>query len=61
VSFSITPSDKGDYIIMEVHGEMDRNLDLQMDEEAQSVEDQLNIHKFLVDVTDSVNVDSILD
>lgn len=59
--YTITPSDKGDYIITEVHGDMDRELGLRLAHESQALGDQLGIHKFLIDVTDSINVDSVLD
>lgn len=61
MSYKIIFPDKGDYIIMEVHGEMDRALGLHIAEQAQVLGDEQNIRNFLVDVTNAVNVDSILD
>ncbi len=59
--YTITPSAKGDYIVTEVHGDMDRSVGLRLALESKALGDQLNVHKYLYDVTDSVNVDSVLD
>lgn len=61
MNYTITPSANGKLIITEVHGEMNRQLGLKLARESQELGDQLDIRKHLVDVTDSVNVDDVLD
>lgn len=61
MNYTITPSDSGDYIITKVHGEIDRTFGLHLAIESQAHGDKVNIRKFLIDVTESVNVDSVID
>jgi hypothetical protein len=61
MTYSITPADDGDYILVEVHGVITLEIAIKWTLEAHALGIKLGFSKYLVDVTDAVNEDSTLD
>jgi len=59
MSYTIRPSDDGNYILLEVHGEIHRHLAMEYNLAAHALAKELGIDRFLMDLTDSRNVDSV--
>ena len=58
---TITPSPDGQYIILKIIGDITRNLAMQYNLEAHKTGEQLDINKYLEDLTESRNVDNPID
>jgi len=61
MDYEIYPSDNGQYIVLEVHGEINREIAMQQNLEAHSLGKELGISRYLVDVRSAVNTDRFLD
>lgn len=61
MEYSIQVSDDGHYIVLKVLGAINRQSAMQQNVEAHALGKQLGINRFLVDVTESRNTDSIGD
>lgn len=61
MNYSITPVADDGYILIEVHGVINRWIGKRFSLEAHALGKRLGIGKYLVDVTDAVNNDSTLD
>lgn len=61
MGFEVFPSDDGRYLIMNVTGDVTRQLAMEYNVEAHKTGRAMGINRFLVDMTESTNVDSILD
>jgi len=57
----IYPSPDGKYIIQEVEGDYNRKRALELNIEAHAIARGLGINRFLVDLTQARNVDSVYD
>jgi hypothetical protein len=60
-SYTITPATDGPYIILEVTGNINRQLAMQQNIEAHALGKQLRLNRYLVDVTEARNTDSVAD
>ncbi|PKO16363.1 MAG: hypothetical protein CVU39_08340 [Chloroflexi bacterium HGW-Chloroflexi-10] len=61
MSYRIYPSSDGKYIIQEVEGDYYRKRALELNIEAHAIARGLGINRFLVDLTQARNVDSIYE
>lgn len=61
MSYSITLSGDGSYLILKITGNINRRLALKYSLEAHTLGKELGISRFLVDLTESRNVDSPID
>jgi len=61
MGYTITPSSDGKYILLKVTGDITRNLALQYNIAAHKKGRELGINRYLVDLTESRNVDTVLD
>jgi hypothetical protein len=61
MDYTITPSNDGTHIILKVKGNITRQTALQMNLEAHALGRQLQIRRYLVDVTESKNTDNPLE
>ena len=61
MKYTITPSADGKYIILKIRGEINRQTIEQPNLEAHALGKKLCIQRFLIDVTEAINTDSILD
>ena len=59
MEYKIYPSEEGEYIILKVQGEINRKLAMQQNKEAHDLGAKLNINRYLVDVTEAKNTDTI--
>jgi len=59
--YTIAPSDDGRYIVLKVTGPITRRLSMEQNVEAHALGRKLGIHRFLVDVTESTNTDSVIE
>jgi hypothetical protein len=59
MSYSITVSEDGSYIILTVSGEYHRRLAMQYNLETHALGKELGIDRFLLDMTESRNVESV--
>ncbi|MEE4352071.1 MAG: hypothetical protein V2J25_04305 [Desulfatiglans sp.] len=60
MSYTIKPSDDRNYIILKVCGEINRELAMKQNLEAHALGAELGINRYLVDVTEARNVDSVI-
>jgi hypothetical protein len=60
MSYTITPSSDGTYIFMKVVGDINRVSAMTQNIEAHALGKKLGINKYLVDLTESRNTDSII-
>lgn len=58
---TIRPAPGGKFIEMKVRGEVTRESALRQNLEAHALGQELGIHRYLVDVTEARNVDSVMD
>ena len=61
MKYSITPSNDRKYIVLKVVGEIDRQSAMKQNLEAHALGCELGINRFLVDVTEARNIDSVVD
>lgn len=61
MKYTIAPAEGTDYVVIEVHGVINRQVGMEIVTEAHVVGNQLGLNKYFMDVTDSVNDDSTLD
>jgi uncharacterized cupredoxin-like copper-binding protein len=59
MSYTITPSEEGKYIILKHYGEINSELAMERNLEAHALAAKLGITRHLVDVTEAKNVDSV--
>ena len=59
--YTIAPSPDAKYIVLKVTGNMTCQLAMQQNREAHAMGKKLGIHRYLVDVTESRNVESAVD
>lgn len=59
MSYTIKPSDDGKYIILKHWGEITSELAMQRNLEAHALGVELGLTRYLVDVTEAKNVDSV--
>ena len=60
MSYTIKAAEDGDYILIEVHGLIDRENGFRMTLESHILGRQLGIDRYLMDLTDAVNQESAL-
>ncbi len=61
MSYTIEPSEEGDYIHIEVHGVINRGVGVELIIKAHALGDELGIENYFMDLVDAVNDDSIPD
>ncbi|MFC1569303.1 hypothetical protein ACFL4L_03645 [bacterium] len=61
MAYTIHPSADGNYIVLKVTGDISRELAMQYDIEAHKLGDELGINRYLMDMTESRNVDSVME
>lgn len=61
MSYTIAPSSNGEYIIIRVLTDIDRELAMKFVVDANALGMRLGIRRYLVDVVQSRNVDSVID
>ncbi len=61
MSYAITPSEDGKYILIKMHGDMTRALAMQQNIEAHQLGKELGVNRYLTDLIDSTNVDSVIN
>ncbi len=61
MSYSISPSDDGSYLILKITGDINRQTAMQYNLKAHAAGAELGISCYLVDLTESRNVDSTVD
>lgn len=61
MSYTITPSSDRTYIFLKVVGEITRESAMEQNIKAHALGKKLGINKFLVDMTESRNTDSVID
>lgn len=61
MTYTITPSDDGKYIILKVMGDISRHTAMQHIVEAHVLGGELGTNRFLVDLSESRNIDSTID
>jgi hypothetical protein len=61
MNYTITPSADGSFILIKVRGDINRHSAMQMNLEAHELGRQLQLRRYLVDVTESRNTDDTLD
>ena len=61
MEYTITVSDDEKYIILKVTGEINRQLAMEYTVEAHAVGRQKGIHRYLMDATEAVNTDRVLE
>ena len=61
MKYTITPSADGKYIILKIKGEINRKTINQPNLKAHALGKKLCIERYLIDVTEAENTDSILD
>ncbi len=59
MKYSIRPSEDGKYILIKGNGEITRALAMQQNIEAHALGAKLGINRYLTDLTESRNVDSV--
>ena len=59
--YLITPSEDRAYILIETRGDMTRLLAIQQNIEAHQLGKELGINRYLSDLTESTNVDSVVN
>lgn len=59
MSYTITPSDDGTYIILTVKGEINRKKAMRQNLEAHALGRQLGINRYLVDITQARNTETV--
>jgi hypothetical protein len=58
MTYTIQPSEDGNYIVMKIVGEITRESSLKPNLEAHAMGMKLGIHKYMVDATEARNVES---
>ncbi|MBW1985270.1 MAG: hypothetical protein JRI53_11180, partial [Deltaproteobacteria bacterium] len=61
MNYTITPSKDGKYIILKIQGEINRQSAMKQNLEAHTLGGKLGINRYLVDVTESRNTDSVME
>lgn len=61
MEYSIVPSEDKKYIILTIKGNITRVIAMQYNLEAHALGEKLGIHRYLTDVTEARNVESVLD
>lgn len=61
MAYTITPSADGKYILLKVTGNINRKLALKYNQKAHTLGRELGINRYLVDVTEARNVETITD
>ncbi len=61
MGYTITPSADGKYILLKITGNIDRHLAMQYNLEAHKIGQELGIDRYLVDATESRNVESSIE
>lgn len=59
--YAITPSADGRYIVIKVRGEINRKAAMQQNLEAHALGRKMGVNRYLVDVTEAKNTDSVRD
>jgi hypothetical protein len=61
MTYTITPSNDKKYVILKVTGDINRRLAIKYDMEAHKIGHELGIDRYLMDLTESKNVESSVD
>jgi len=61
MNYTITPSKDGKYIILKIQGEINRQSAMKQNLEAHTLGEKLGMNRYLVDVTESRNTDSVME
>ena len=61
MNYTITPSKDGKYIILKIQGEINRQSAMKQNLEAHTLGGKLGINRYLVDVKESRNTDSVME
>ena len=61
MSYTISPSEDGKYIVLKYFGDVSRKLSIERVIEAHALGEKLGINSYLVDLTEARNIDSIPD
>lgn len=61
MDYTVTQSTDGTFIVLKVIGDITRKIALQLNIEAHALGRQLKINRYLVDVTESRNTDTVLE
>ncbi|MCG3211059.1 MAG: hypothetical protein FOGNACKC_04696 [Anaerolineae bacterium] len=61
MSYSISPSDDGLYLILKITGNINRRVAMEYNLKAHAIGAELGISRYLVDLTESRNIDSAVD
>jgi hypothetical protein len=61
MEYSIVPSEDRKYIILTVKGEITREIAMQCNLEAHALGEELGIHRYLTDVTEARNNESVVE
>ncbi len=61
MNYSIKVSETGDYILIDVHGDLNSEIALQYTTESHKLGNELGIMKFLVDLSKATNVQMVGD
>jgi len=61
MTYTITPSRDGRYIVLKVFGEINRRIAMKQNVEAHALGRKLGINRYLVDVTEACNTDTVQD
>jgi hypothetical protein len=59
MSYTISPSEDGKYIILKYWGDVSRKLSIERVLEAHALGEKIGINSYLVDLTEARNIDSI--
>jgi hypothetical protein len=61
MNYTIAPSEDGKYIILKVQGKINRQIAMKQNLETHALGKKMGINRYLVDVTEARNTDSVLD
>jgi hypothetical protein len=61
MNYTVSVAETGDYVLIEVHGVINRQVGIQIIQESHARGRGLGIDRFLIDATDAVNEDSTID
>ena len=61
MNYTINPSKDGKYIILKIQGEINRQSAMNQNLEAHALGKKLGINRYLVDVTEARNTDSVVE
>lgn len=61
MAYTIKPSENGKYIIIEFSGEINRKIAMEANIESHALGKKRGISKYLTDLTNTVNTDTVID